>query len=363
MGQRRIVHQATALRWQIKALIPILGVLVAGILAFEAVLLTQNIPNGHWILVVAASGAVMICFVLSSVLLILIERPLLDLQDTIRRVRDGDLTAQVQFAKRDDDIGQLGKQFNRMVQQLSENQIEIERLHQSEMRRAEHLATTGELAAGLAHEIRNPLAGIAGAVEVMGTELPAGAASQAVLGEVQNEIRHIQEILTSLLAYARPRPPNFHLADLNTTVEQAVLLARQQTRTEPIDIVFIPGKDLPDVAHDPGQIEQVILNLLLNGIQALSSKGTVEVRLRREGDHAVVRVADTGRGISAEQLPNIFKPFFTTRSDGTGLGLPLAKGIVDAHSGRIEVTSTLGRGTQFDVWLPVEKPGAQVSPT
>lgn len=362
MGQQRIVRQATALRWQIKAMIPILGVLVGGILAFEGVLFTQNIPNGHWILVVAASGAVMICFVLLSVLLVLIERPLAELKDTIRRVREGDFTARVQFAKRDDDVGQLGKQFNDMVQQLSDNQIELGRLHQSEMRRAEHLATIGELAAGLAHEIRNPLAGIAGVVEVMGTELPAGSASRSVLGEVRNEIQHIQEILTNLLAYARPRPPNFHLADLNLTVEQAVLMARQQTRAKPIDILFIPNEDLPNVTHDPGQIQEVLLNLLLNAIQALSGKGSVEVRARHEGQNAVVRVADTGRGISPEELPNIFKPFFTTRSEGTGLGLPLAKGIVEAHGGRIEVTSIQGQGTQFDVWLPIERLGTQLSP-
>jgi signal transduction histidine kinase len=196
----------------------------------------------------------------------------------------------------------------------------------------------------------------------MGTELPAGSASRGVLGEVQNEIRHIQDILSNLLAYARPRPPSFHLSDLNATVEQAVVMARQQTRTKPIDVTFTAERDLPNVMHDPGQIQQVVLNLLLNGIQALSGKGSVEVRSRREGNSAVVRVADNGRGISPAELPNIFKPFFTTRSDGTGLGLPLAKGIVEAHGGRIEVSSIQGQGTQFDVWLPIQRPPAPLSP-
>jgi len=359
MANRRFLHRATALPWQIKALIPILGVLVGGLLAFEAAVLKHNIPQGHWILVAASFGALLICFVLLFVLLVLVEKPLAELKSTIHRVREGDLDARVAFAERDDDVGQLGKQFNAMVQRLHENQAEIARLHQGEMQRAEHLATIGELAAGLAHEIRNPLAGIAGAVEVMKTELPAGSASLEVVGDVQNEIRRIQEILNNLLAYARPRPPNFDVTDFNATVEQAVLMARQQTRNNPIEVVFRPGAGLTVVRHDPAQIHQVLLNLLLNGMQAISGPGRVEVSSRREGHWAVVSVADTGRGIPAQELPNIFKPFFTTRRDGTGLGLPLARGIVEAHGGRIEVTSVPGKGTQFSFWLPASDSGPE----
>jgi signal transduction histidine kinase len=349
----------TGLRWQWKAIIPMIGVLLLGLMAFQAIVLALNIPNGHWILIIAAAGAVTICFVMLTVLLVLIERPLHELKETIARVREGDLAGRVDFAKRSDDVGQLGRQFNEMIEQLAENRAEIERLHQREMARAEHLATIGELAAGLAHEIRNPLAGIAGVVEVMGKELPAQSTSRAVLPEVQGEIQHIQMILNDLLAYARPRPPAFHLADLNATIEQAVLLARQQVRGKPIEITFEPQKNLPEVMHDPVQIQQVVLNLLINGIQAIPNQGKVEVILRREGEFAVVRIADTGKGIARESLSKIFKPFFTTRKEGTGLGLPLAKGIVESHRGRIEVKSELDRGAQFDVFLPMVRPAAQ----
>jgi two-component system, NtrC family, sensor kinase len=326
--------------------------------AFQAVVQALNIPNGHWILIVAAAGAVAICFVMLSVLLVLIERPLDELKKTIARVREGDLAARVKFAKRRDDVGHLGRQFNEMIQELAKNRAEIERLHEFEMARAEHLATIGELAAGLAHEIRNPLAGIAGVVEVLGKELPPQSASRAVLPEVQEEIRHIQTILNDLLAYARPRPPDIHPADLNATIEQAVSLARQQVRTKPIQILFEPQKMLPDVLHDPVQIQQVALNLLLNGIQAIANQGKIEVALGQEGEWAVVRIRDTGKGIGANSLPKIFKPFFTTRKEGTGLGLPLAKGIVESHKGRIEVTSEPGQGAQFEVWLPIVRPPA-----
>ena len=349
-------RRAAALRWQWKAIIPIIGVLLLGLIAFRAMVLALDIPNGGWILIVAAAGAVAICFVTLTVLLVLIERPLEELKEVIGRVREGDLTARAGFAQRSDDVGQLGRQFNEMIQELAKNRAEIERLHQIEMARAEHLATLGELAAGLAHEIRNPLAGIAGVVEVMGRELPPQSSSRAVLPEVQGEIQHIRTILNDLLAYARPRPPEFHPANLNTTIEQAVLLAQQQVRTKPIEISFAPNKELPNVVHDPVQIHQVILNLLLNGIQAIAGEGKVEVTVRRERQSAVVRVADTGRGIATDSLPKIFKPFFTTRNEGTGLGLSLAKGIVESHGGRIEVSSAPGQGAQFEVWLPIAHP-------
>jgi signal transduction histidine kinase len=271
-------------------------------------------------------------------------------------VRRGDLTARVDFAKREDDVGQLGQQFNEMIEELDQNRREIAEFHKREMARAEHLATLGELAAGLAHEIRNPLAGIAGVVDIMGKELPANSASRTVIGEVHREILHIQAILNDLLSYARPRPPDFHPANLNMTIEQAVLLARQQVLTKPIEVVFEPNASLPLVEHDPALIQQVVLNLVMNGIQAITGKGQVRVMSGEDHGSALVQVWDTGRGISPEALPRIFKPFFTTRTEGTGLGLSLANSIVQSHGGRIEVSSTPGKGTQFRIWLPEHRP-------
>jgi len=352
----QFVRWATGIRWQWKVFIPIIAVLTVSILAILAVLRSREIRDVQWILIAAVSFAILLCFVLLSVLLVLIEHPLEELMDTIARVRRGDLTARVSFAKREDDVGKLGRQFNEMIERLDQNREEIEEFHNREMARAEHLATLGELAAGLAHEIRNPLAGIAGVVDIMGKELPANSPSRTVIGEVHREILHIQAILNDLLSYARPRPPDFHPANLNTTIEQAVLLSRQQVLTKPIQVSFEPNLSLPPVEHDPALIQQVILNLVLNGIQAISGAGQVRVVLNRDHEFVVVQVSDTGRGISSEALPRIFKPFFTTRNEGTGLGLSLANSIVQSHGGRIEVSSTPGKGTQFKVWLPVQRP-------
>src|SRR6201987_2592476 len=236
-----VVRWATGIRWQWKVFIPIIAVLLLSIVAIASVMETLAIQEAQIILVASVCFAILLCFVLLSVLLVLVERPLEDLMDTIARVRSDDLSARVSFASRRDDIGQLGRQFNEMVEQLERNRSEIEELHRREMGRAEHLATLGELAAGLAHEIRNPLAGIAGVVDVMGKELPAHSPRRAVLGEVQREVFHIQAILNDLLSYARPRPPDFHPADLNTTIEQAILLSRQQPLAKPIPLQFEPN--------------------------------------------------------------------------------------------------------------------------
>jgi signal transduction histidine kinase len=345
---------AQRLQWRMKAILPVAGVLVLGLFVFQFIALGQPTAGRQWLLVVAASGAAITCGVVMAVLAVLIEQPLRELKTTIQRVQSGDLHARVEFAKRDDDVGELGRHFNQMVRKLRENKSEIERLHRQELSRAEHLATLGELAAGLAHEIRNPLAGIAGVIEVIGKELPAGSSSRNVLGDVNSEIRQIQSILSDLLAYARPRPPQFHRADLNDTIEQAVLLAGPQVRSKPIEIDFATAPELPAVVHDPVQIQQVTLNLLLNAIQSIPKEGRVEIRLENRDGCAVIRVTDTGRGISRENLSKIFRPFFTTRQEGTGLGLPLTRGLVESHGGRIEVRSEPGKGTCFEVFLPFE---------
>jgi signal transduction histidine kinase len=224
------------------------------------------------------------------------------------------------------------------------------------MSRAEHFATLGELATGLAHEIRNPLAGIAGVIEIVGRDLPASSPAKAVVKDVREEIAQINRILTDLLGTARPRASEMRPSDLNTTVEHAVMLARQQVLSKPINVEFTPSPELLEVEHDSDQMHQVLLNLLLNSVQAIEGSGMVRVGVfAKDGDDAVITVSDTGRGIPAENLPNIFRPFYTTKGNGTGLGLSLARRIVEGHHGSIEVASSSAKGTTFSVMLPLRQ--------
>jgi len=349
------------INWEIKALVPIACVLLGGMLLFLLATLSWRDPERHIVLLVAGAGAVAICGALLVVLTYTVQRPMVELQQKIAQLGSGDLSVAVSFAQRNDEIGDLGRNFNQMVQQLRESRAEIERMHRTQMSRAEHLATLGEMATGLAHEIRNPLAGIAGVIEIIGRDLPATSPARSVVKDVRQEIARINHIVTDLLQTARPHPPKVRKSDLNTTVEHAVMLGRQQAIAKSIDITLHKDPTLPEVEHDSDQIHQLLLNLLLNALQAIDANGKITVTVKPLGATAVVEVADNGRGIPADHLPNIFRPFYTTKGDGTGLGLSLARRIVEDHQGRIDVTSAVGKGTTFAVVLPLHRAATPVS--
>jgi len=347
--------------WQLKAILPIGLVLLAGLIFFTLATVSLRDPDRHAVLIIAGAVAVAICAVSMFVLAYLVQRPMVELQEKIAQVGAGSLNVAVSFANRNDEIGDLGRNFNRMVQQLRESRTEIEKLHRTQMSRAEHLATLGELATGLAHEIRNPLAGIAGVIEIVARDLPSTSPARAVIKDVREEIAQINRIVTDLLETARPHAPQIRLSNLNTTVEHAVMLARQQVLSKPIRIELQKSADLPEVEHDSDQIHQVLLNLLLNAVQAMENPGTVRVEVGPRENYACVIVSDTGRGIPAQNLSNIFRPFYTTKGNGTGLGLSLARRSVEDHHGKIEVNSVVGKGSQFTVLLPFQTPAAAAS--
>src|SRR3954463_827376 len=304
------------INWEIKALVPIASVLLGGMLLFLLATLSWRDPHRHLVLLVAGAGAVAICGALLVVLTYTVQRPMVELQQKIAELGGGDLSVSVSFADRNDEIGDLGRNFNQMVQQLRESREEIERLHRTQMSRAEHFATLGEVATGLAHEIRNPLAGIAGVIEITGRYLPSTSPARAVVKDVRQEIARINHIVTDLLHTARPHPPQVRKSDLNITVEHAVMLGRQQGLAKAVEITLHRDPSLPEIEHDSDQIHQVILNLLLNALQAIEQNGKIAVRVESRGTAAMIEVADNGHGIPAYHLPNTLRPFFTTKSDG-----------------------------------------------
>lgn len=352
-------ERSVRIHWQLKAVLPVAFVLINGLLLMVLTTLTWHGPERQTILAVAGAGAVAICATLLFVLFLLVQRPLVELEQKIAQVGDGDFTARVSFARRNDGIGDLGRNFNRMVEQLRDARQEIDHLHRTQMSRAEHLATLGELAAGLAHEIRNPLAGIAGVVDIIARDLPPTSPARTVVKDVRQEIDQINSILTDLLQTARPHPLEVRRSDLNVTIEHTVMLARQHALSKPIKIEFWKNQDLPEVEHDSNQVHQVLLNLLLNSIQSIETEGTIQVTTALHGESVSIIVSDSGRGIPPEHLQHIFRPFYTTKGNGTGLGLSLARRIIEEHQGRIEVASEVSKGTKMTVTLPVRRPAAE----
>jgi signal transduction histidine kinase len=236
------------------------------------------------------------------------------------------------------------------------------RVHDTEMLQAEHLATMGELATGVAHEIRNPLAGIAGAIEIITKDFPKDHPDREVLEDLRQEVRRIEKVLNDLLVYARPKPPQFGRADLKEMVARTLQLAREQTGTKRVEFSIQISPDLPAFRMDSEQLHQVLLNLVLNGIQAIEQEGkiTIAAHLHNSGapgrpDGVEISVSDTGPGIPPESLERIFRPFYTTKRGGTGLGLSLCRRIISQHGGTLSVESPLRRGSRFIIHLPLRK--------
>lgn len=237
---------------------------------------------------------------------------------------------------------------------------------ENELLRASQLSLIGELAAGLAHEIKNPLAGIQGAVDILIRRRDAGDSERVALEGVRREVMRIDATVRALLDRARPRALNTSPTSLVEVVRRAVILARDHAagiagRGRKVAIEFESVHDPLVIPIDAAQIEDAVLNLTLNAIEAIEKEGRVTISVSRQASdsevrpdgEAVVEVTDTGRGIAAEDLELIFNPFFTKTSGGTGLGLPAVRRIARAHGGRVQVTSTPGVGSTFTLRLPL----------
>jgi signal transduction histidine kinase len=256
--------------------------------------------------------------------------------------------------------------LEREVRTLTEGWAEFcqhcQRVHDAEMIHAEHLATLGELAAGVAHEIRNPLAGIAGAIEIITKEFPNDHPDREVLEDLRQEVRRIEKTLNDLLVYARPKPPLFGRTNLKETVARTLQLARQQTGNKKVDFSIQIPAALPPFLVDSEQLHQVLLNLVLNGVQAIELEGRISIEARAldaDGPNLAgyieISVADTGAGIPPEHLERIFRPFYTTKRGGTGLGLSLCRRIIVAHGGTLSAESQLKQGSRFTIRLPLRE--------
>lgn len=352
----------------------VLGVIDAN-LSLAAVDTQTAEHRAHLILFMAITMA-MIWLVSMIFIWGVVYRPVKELTAGTHRVADGDLNYRLPVHNHDE-LSELAASFNKMTAELAGVQAEIEervRRKTAELDQAhrsllssEKMASIGKLAATVAHEVNNPLFGILTYARLTLKEVekgPNGSRAEMVeqLRIIERESKRCGDIMRNLLTFARQAPSHRESNDLNTLIGRALVLVRHQAELLGIELRCRLANDLPPVSCDAGQIQQTVLVLMVNATEAMPHGGVLEVATEFDSvaGHVRIRVRDTGSGIPPEVLSQIFDPFFTTKEDQqrTGLGLAVARSIVEQHGGEIAVESTPGKGTEFVVALPAVQPVA-----
>jgi len=288
--------------------------------------------------------------------------PLRKLEQATKAVAQGEFTTHVEVAGRNE-IGSLAQAFNRMGRELADREARLAEAH-TQLAQSEKLSVVGEIGASVAHEVKNPLAGIVGYAQ-LGQESDTLEQAKESFKLIESNAWRASEILQSLLEFARLDRVDYAPVDAVEIAEGAARLLRHQLMTRRIRVEMAFARGLPPVHGNAGQLQQVFVNLVMNASQAMQDRPerVLTIAATLEGDHVAFTVSDTGTGMTPEVLGKIFTPFFTTkpRGQGTGLGLSVSQRIVKQHHGAILVRSEPGKGTTFTVLLPVA-PAAPAAP-
>ena len=310
-----------------------------------------------------------------------IARPILRLRALSQAVAAGDLNQETRLS-RSDEIGELAVAFDAMTQHLRERTAEAARLYaetvqrnkeladinvrlqsaQQQLIQSEKLAAVGQLTAGIVHDVKNPLTVIKGLAESLQEETGFDAGTQKDLSLICESATKANQIVGDLLKFSRQSTPEMQYQDFKATVEASLRITGYLARKANVQVITdLPQQSVP-ATYDAQQIEQVLINLIQNAIQAMPQGGTLRVSLSQAGEAIALAIQDTGIGIPPENLHRIFDPFFTTKpeGEGTGLGLSVSYGIITHHRGRIDVESVVGQGTTFTILLPTHQPGVTV---
>ncbi|MBF0327829.1 MAG: HAMP domain-containing protein [Nitrospirae bacterium] len=296
----------------------------------------------------------------------LISAPLRKLTKVMETVENGDLSVRVKDISKDE-FGYLSKSFNRMIEALQSAQQNLETYHRQQMEQTSKLASLGQIVSGIAHEIKNPLAGISCAVQVFHSEMKNDDPQKEVVSEVLNQVTRLDKIVKDLLSYAKPKAPRYIPTKINEVIDKALFFLYPEAKKLKVTIDLKIQEGLPEILIDPDQIQQVFMNITVNALHAMQSGGTVSIKASVTEcselkdtvgitgcDKAfVISFHDTGQGIEQDELVKIFEPFFTKKTVGTGLGLSICRRIIEEHGGKITVSSALGDGSIFTVYLPI----------
>lgn len=255
-------------------------------------------------------------------------------------------------------LGSYKDRYAKEVREFERSAVE------EKLTRAEHLAEIGQLAASLAHEIKNPLAGISGAIQIIREAMAPDNPHQPIVVEILGQIGRLDATVKDLLNYARPTPPRATNVSLHQVIKRVLSVLREEPSLRGIRIEFEPPPTNTVIHADDAQIEQLLMNLLINAAHATGDKGVIRLGITRNAQEVGLTVEDNGTGMEPDVRDKAFEAFFTTKAKGTGLGLPICKRIVESHGGTIMLASEVGRGTRVVVTLPkgVSGPVEKVNP-
>jgi len=340
---------------------------------------TQMQKNVNSILYVVLFITSLIGITVSGFIGTLLARPIKELEKLAHRVALGERDLQMEL-QTTDEVGDLADAFNQMTRALSRQEAEITLLHrgleakveertaelseknrqllqtQADLARAEKLADLGIVAAGVAHEINTPLAIIRGNTEVLEMCLPPEHANREEVDIISRQTERMAKIVGNLLSFARQKSLNQRNFKVHEVLDEILSQIGHQVNMEAIAVERDYAAELGAIRGDADQLRQVFVNLIQNAVQAMPSGGTLRLATRSVGKGCLVEIVDSGNGILAEHLEKIFTPFFSTKDNGSGLGLSVSYGIVKDHGGDIQVESTPGQGTRFRILIPGENP-------
>jgi signal transduction histidine kinase len=303
----------------------------------------------------------LLCLAYAVVLGAMMERevviPMRRMRKGIARASAGEEGVRIGLTRKDE-LGRLGASVDRLLEK-DEQAVRLAATQRRALTEQAGFAEVGALAAQVAHEIKRPLAGIKSAMELIGQEYAMSDAERRLLVRVEDELQHVDETIRDLLSLARPVGLNAQTLDLHTVIDGALVRLSGLPGADRVNVERVYDPSVPPLVGDPVRLEQAILNLSVNAVEAMGEGGRLTISTRLADGKVLVDVRDTGSGIAPDNLERVFKPFVSTKPLGTGLGLPLVARVVAAHEGRITVESEVGRGTTFHIHLPVKPGGAK----
>lgn len=304
-------------------------------------------------------SAVFIFVIISAALYLLgkyhIQKPLHRMLSEIREIAGGNLKARVSVPDAHE-IGAIASSVNKIADEFLDARNKVFVHESREMSRMERMASIGEVAATVAHEIKNPLAGISGALQVMIEDIPAESPRKEICNDILAEIERLDRAVKDLVAYAKPQEINPVLTDLCAVIEKAVAAVSQEARLMHIEITFLAA-DLPLVMVDPEQMVNVVRDILLFQCSLLPDGGAICISgaVKEERGEVEILCSDTGDALTDDRIRNIFKPSFSTKHTVTGLSLAIVRNILESHGGRVRVTSEFGIGNCFRIIIPLKR--------